>query len=242
MEELKRADFSIGGLLNDLEAIEAAATGRLSQLEVDEALREAGALENLPLLCEKGDLGEESAGASFVAAAVSPALEGVDLATIFSTDIVTDTCARRPGYQADERRSGDRKARIVDYAVYNSAVLWPATVASGRPVDLYYKIVFADEMTRPLIGLTIRTLAGQSVFASNNLWMERRLSPVRSGDVKVYRLATRLVLPVGRYSLEFAVASSVEAIADRREGISLLEIVDDQPRTMSGFVDFEQVS
>jgi len=79
-----------------------------------------------------------------------------------------DAFVERPPYNAYEYRWGDGSASIVDFYVESEGVAYPNAIASGAAVTLDVGFVANIPMMRPIVGVTIKTKEGVTVYGSNS--------------------------------------------------------------------------
>lgn len=99
---------------------------------------------------------------------VEGAEENVSFAPAFSS---SDSCAvfeQRANYNPHEFRWGDAAARIVDFDLSTTTGAYPAVVESGSELRLALRIRFDREVFRPILGVTIKTAEGVTVYGCNS--------------------------------------------------------------------------
>lgn len=79
-----------------------------------------------------------------------------------------DAFATRPGYNQYEYRWGDRAAEIVDFRLASEGHDFPHSVKTGKQVTLRFALVFYKALSRPILGVTIKTKEGVTVFGTNS--------------------------------------------------------------------------
>jgi len=80
----------------------------------------------------------------------------------------SDVFASRIGYNPHEYRWGDKKALILDYKLLADGELYPAAVSTGQKIDLYIAVKFFASIFRPILGVTIKTKEGITVYGANS--------------------------------------------------------------------------
>jgi lipopolysaccharide transport system ATP-binding protein len=148
-----------------------------------------------------------------------PAAMRPDLATALSVD--GEVFASRPNYNRNEYRWGDRKATILDFVLSDGWELYPAAVESGGRVQLRVAIRFEEEVVRPVLGVTIKTREGVTVYGTNSdlLGVSGVAEAGARGTLLIAELAWRCTLAPGDYFVSLGVASrGVEGVVphDRR--------------------------
>jgi lipopolysaccharide transport system ATP-binding protein len=79
-----------------------------------------------------------------------------------------DVFANRIGYNPHEYRWGDRKALILDYKLLADGELYPAAISTGQKIDLFIAVRFSASIFRPILGVTIKTKEGITVYGANS--------------------------------------------------------------------------
>jgi lipopolysaccharide transport system ATP-binding protein len=75
--------------------------------------------------------------------------------------------ASRPSYNPYEHRWGDERAEIMDFALFSGDQAFPASIRSGAELSLYVRYRFNAEITRPILGITLKTKEGLTVYGTN---------------------------------------------------------------------------
>jgi len=76
-------------------------------------------------------------------------------------------------YNPHEYRWGDRAATILDYYLSADGVSYPSTVASGQTIQLVLAIRFENTLYQPIVGVTIKSTEGVTVYGTNSLRLDR---------------------------------------------------------------------
>lgn len=79
-----------------------------------------------------------------------------------------DAFVERMGYNQYEYRWGDGSASIVDFSVESEGKTYPHAIATGAPVTIAVGFVINTAMMRPIVGVTIKTKEGVTVYGSNS--------------------------------------------------------------------------
>ena len=79
-----------------------------------------------------------------------------------------DVFANRIGYNPHEYRWGDKKALILDYKLVANAVPYPSAISTGQTIDLFLALKFTTAIFRPILGVTIKTKEGITVYGANS--------------------------------------------------------------------------
>lgn len=92
------------------------------------------------------------------AAKTAPAFELASDADMFCT---------RPGYNPHEYRWGDGAATLLDYHLRSAGLDFPTQINSGDTVDLWLTIRFNREVISPILGMTVKTKEGVTLYGTN---------------------------------------------------------------------------
>jgi len=75
--------------------------------------------------------------------------------------------AQRAGYNPHEYRWGDRGATILDYYLGSDTEDYPTAINSGASLRLALSVRFNRTLIRPILGVTIKTKEGITVYGTN---------------------------------------------------------------------------
>ena len=89
---------------------------------------------------------------------------------ILSSDL--DIFSTRPGYNPHEYRWGDGSAEIIDYYFLSGGELFPSAISNGQTVTLGVSVKFVEELVRPILGVTIKTKEGVTIYGVNSETLE----------------------------------------------------------------------
>lgn len=158
------------------------------------------------------------------------------------------TCSRvrfheRPGYSRYEHRWGDGKAELADFVVFLENEAFPPAVRSGEFVDIYVSYRFKAAVVRPILGFTLKTKEGMTVYGINT-----EISPMKGEAIEskleqdgVAHLKLRLNCAPGDYFLSIGLASrdmNGEVVPhDRR--YDAIHFVVEQHKPFYGITDLE---
>ncbi len=153
-----------------------------------------------------------------------------------------DLFATRHGYNPHEYRWGDGTASILDFYLAADGVPYPSVVATGQQIRLSVTVKFHTQFYRPILGITIKTKEGVTVYGVNSETLE--CAPFhemgRSGSVMQADAAFLCRLAPGDYFVSLGIASKEgeEVIPhDRRYDSIHLQV---GPNTvLFGLVDLE---
>ena len=100
---------------------------------------------------------------------------------------VEDRACTRPGYNSNEQRYGNARSEIIDFLVVADGLFNPPVVACNSSVDLYMKVRFHQDIDEPIYGFKIKTVEGVVIYATNTRLLGQCVSPVRAGDMAVWK-------------------------------------------------------
>lgn len=83
-----------------------------------------------------------------------------------------DVFSTRSGYNSHEYRWGDGAAHILDYCLVADGELYPVAVKSGQPIYLAVSMQFHRKLVRPILGITVKTKEGVTVYGANSETLE----------------------------------------------------------------------
>lgn len=80
-----------------------------------------------------------------------------------------DPFTTHPGYNTHEHRWGDQAVVIHDYRLTSeSAGVYPSAIPSGTSAELCVSVRVMAEVHQPIVGFTVKTKEGITVFGTNN--------------------------------------------------------------------------
>lgn len=82
-------------------------------------------------------------------------------------DYENDVFSTHPGYNPHEYRWGDGTAKITDYCLVAGNDVYPPAISTGQHVELAVAIRFIQNLHRPILGITIKTKEGVTVYGTN---------------------------------------------------------------------------
>ncbi len=120
-----------------------------------------------------------------------------------------DVFATRPGYNPHEYRWGDGSAEILDFFLSADAKPYPSIISTGQNLLLALSIRFGAELVQPILGVTIKTKEGVTVYGVNSetLSVDAFKSLGQAGSVAVPELAFKCRLAPGDYFVSLGLAS-----------------------------------
>lgn len=80
--------------------------------------------------------------------------------------------ASRPGYNAHEYRWGDGAATLLDFHLSAAGREYPNTIESGEDIVLNLAIQFNHMIVNPILGFTIKTKEGVTVYGTNSYLLD----------------------------------------------------------------------
>ena len=120
-----------------------------------------------------------------------------------------DSFGQRPGYNPHEYRWGDAAAKILDYYIAADGEPYPTSYKVGQEIVLVISVGFLHEVFRPILGITIKTKEGVTVFGANSetLDFETFKSSGRAGTSLRVGARFKCRLGPGDYFISVGVAS-----------------------------------
>lgn len=120
-----------------------------------------------------------------------------------------DVFSTRPGYNPHEYRWGDGAAKITDFHLAAGGDAYPAAVSTGQRIILAIAIRFTASLHRPILGLTIKTKEGVSVYGTNSemLDIEAFKACGAAGDAVAVQAGFACRLAPGDYFISIGVAT-----------------------------------
>lgn len=78
----------------------------------------------------------------------------------------------RPGYNPNEYRWGDGAAAIIDYHLTSAGEAYPNVLECGKQATLWLVIRFNRMVVHPILGFTVKTKEGVTVYGTNTLMLK----------------------------------------------------------------------
>lgn len=152
----------------------------------------------------------------------------------------TDNYIIRPSYNELSYRWGDARAVILDFILATQDEEYPVSVVSGTKIFIKAAIKFHEDIMRPILGCTIKTKDGITVYGTNTEILEGFDSEYigYAGSVSVFEIKFSANLAPGDYFISLGIASysNGEIVPhDRRYDSILLTISPD--KTMFGLAN-----
>lgn len=85
-----------------------------------------------------------------------------------------DTFSTRLGYNPHEYRWGDGSVAILDYYIESEGEAYPSSIETGQRLRLGVSIIFHSNLIRPILGVTIKTKEGITVYATNSEFLKNK--------------------------------------------------------------------
>lgn len=124
-------------------------------------------------------------------------------------NLTQDIFASRQGYNPYEYRWGDASAAILDFYLAADGKPYPSFIETGQTITLDIAIKFHETLIRPIVGITIKTKEGVTVYGVNTETLETdEINPLGSKDT-VALVHTSFVcrLAQGDYFVSLGVAT-----------------------------------
>jgi lipopolysaccharide transport system ATP-binding protein len=120
-----------------------------------------------------------------------------------------DCFAIRHGYNPNEYRWGDGAAIILDFYLTADDEPYPSAVSTGQQITMAVSIKFHRDFYRPILGITIKTKEGVTVYGVNSetLACDDFLKLGRAGSVVQVETVFTCHLAPGDYFVSLGIAS-----------------------------------
>jgi lipopolysaccharide transport system ATP-binding protein len=130
----------------------------------------------------------------------------IDNLNLSSTD---DLFASHAGYNPLEYRWGDGSVSILDFYLSVDGFSYPSAIESGQKIELAITIKFKEELIRPILGITIKTKEGITVYGANSETLDCRefLEIGQKDSVVLVRTRFLANLVSGDYFISLGVAT-----------------------------------
>lgn len=133
-------------------------------------------------------------------------IESSELDKFLTTSTEIDNCINRRSYNKNEYRFGNLRAEIIDYLIISNELYDPVIVTSGDLIDLYLKVKFNDYIELPMVGFSIKTIDGITVYGSNTRFSKHPIKFANAAETAVFRFVIKLSLIPGEFFIELGVA------------------------------------
>jgi lipopolysaccharide transport system ATP-binding protein len=160
----------------------------------------------------------------------------------YSLSSIDDCFSKRRGYNPHEYRWGDGSATILDFYFASDNKPYPSVILTGEIITLAVSIKFHTDVYRPILGLTIKTKEGVTVYGANSetLGCDDFITLGTRDSVIQVEASFACTLAPGDYFISLGVATKAgeDVIPhDRRYDSIYLQI---QPnKTFFGLVDLD---
>lgn len=127
----------------------------------------------------------------------------------YPLSLTEDLFATHLGYNPHEYRWGDGSAHILDFFLAADGEPYPPVITSGQQLVIAVAVRFTAHLVRPILGVTIKTKEGVTVYGVNSETLEVDAfdSLGQAGSVVVPELTFRCRLAPGDYFVSLGLAS-----------------------------------
>ena len=136
-------------------------------------------------------------------------IKTIELDKFFEETTEMDNCVNRRSYNKNEYRFGNKRAEIIDYLIVCGRRYDPVTVGSGDMIDLYLKVKFNEAIKLPMVGFSIKTIDGITVYGSNTRFSKHTIKFANAAEIVVFRFRIKLSLIPGDFFIELGVAEKL---------------------------------
>jgi lipopolysaccharide transport system ATP-binding protein len=153
--------------------------------------------------------GRERAVAPAAAQPSTSSAAALPVCAAFPLSDSDDVFAQHPGYNPHEYRWGDGSAAILDFYLAADEELYPAVLSSGQTIRLGVSIRFQKELLRPILGVTIKTKEGVTVYGANSETLDAHGIKAlgKSDSLVAVEMAFTCRLAQGDYFISLGVAT-----------------------------------
>ena len=128
-----------------------------------------------------------------------------------SAKLPPDLCPTRPLYNPNEYRWGDQRVVIFDYGLHGEDSPIRSGFERGQTVGLDVSIFFAANIENLIIGFTLKTVDGRTVFGANTRERGIEVPCLDPGCETVVRFNFFCALVPGEYFLSIGIAQDDQA-------------------------------
>ena len=121
-------------------------------------------------------------------------------------DLPRDLCPSRPLYNPNEYRWGDQRAVVFDYALGSVDGPIRGGFERGQRISLDVSIYLTETIDDLIIGFTVKTVDGRTVFGANTRERGIELSSLSAGDHLPIQFCFVCALIPGEYFLSIGIA------------------------------------
>ena len=121
-------------------------------------------------------------------------------------DVPRDLCSSRPLYNPNEYRWGDRRAVIYDYILRSEDGPIRGGFERGQKICLDVSINLTESIDHLILGFTVKTVDGRTVFGANTRERDVKLPELGAGDNLTVQFDFVCALIPGEYFLSIGLA------------------------------------
>lgn len=148
----------------------------------------------------------------------------------------------RPGYNPNEYRWGDGAAAIIDYHLTSAGEAYPNVLECGQQATLWLAIRFNRMVYHPILGFTVKTKEGVTVYGTNTLLLhhESMAELGSAGSTVRAQITFNPQLVTGDYFISVGIASRHgEDIVPHDRRFDVLHVVIGPTPSMFGLADLQ---
>lgn len=145
----------------------------------------------------------------------------------------------RPGYNKNEKRSGNKAAKIVDYLILANGDISPTPrLVFYNEISIYIKVFYEVDTPKPRLAISISTPTGILLYGANTSMMQLSVPQGEKGKTEIYSYSFKNKLAKGSYILSLWLMSDEPMGThrlDTRESSLILE--SEGSETFNGIFD-----
>ena len=126
-------------------------------------------------------------------------------------DPTIDNCINHPTYNANEHRWGDGRAKICQYEVLKNGAACNGMVESGDQVIIRMSVIFEQDVSDLIYGITVKTNDGNAVYGTNSRLVGDLPTSQKAGELVSIEYQLGMNLLAGDYFVSLGVAQDHEA-------------------------------
>ncbi|MCC5045937.1 ABC transporter ATP-binding protein [Xanthomonas campestris] len=115
--------------------------------------------------------------------------------------------ASRPAFNPYEHRWGDGKAEFLDFALFSQGQPFPSSLSAGAEIDLYLRYRCSADLVRPILGITLKTKEGLTVYGTNTEMTAVEGGFAKNGKSGIALCRMKLNCAAGDYFISVGLAS-----------------------------------
>ncbi|MEA9563690.1 MULTISPECIES: ABC transporter ATP-binding protein [Xanthomonas] len=115
--------------------------------------------------------------------------------------------ASRPLFNPYEHRWGDGKAELLDFALFSQGQAFPNSLPAGAEIELYLRYRCDADLIRPILGITLKTKEGLTVYGTNTEMAAVEGVFKAEGKSGIAQCRMRLNCAAGDYFISVGLAS-----------------------------------